>query len=97
MEDSSGEEEEGDDHSDSEGEDREVTVTEQELEGYRLFDVGILNQNMASQLACAFFYGTVQLKLAGRNESVNLLFTVRTLGAAASSHFLYVLRLVLKI
>ena len=53
MEDSSGEEEKYDDHPDSEGEDREVMVTEHELEGYYWsIDVGILNQNIASQLAC---------------------------------------------
>ena len=53
MEDSSGEEEKYDDHPDSEGEDREVMVTEHELEGYYWsIDVGILNHNIASQLAC---------------------------------------------
>ena len=52
MEDWSGEEEKDDDHSDSEGEDREKMVTKHELDGYRLIDAGILNQNTAVQLTC---------------------------------------------
>ena len=41
-----------DDHSDSEGDDREVLVTEHVFEGYWLIDVGILIQNISSQLVC---------------------------------------------
>ena len=47
MEDSSGEEGKDNDHSDSD-EDRDVIVTEHELEACRLIDVCILNQNIAS-------------------------------------------------
>ena len=53
MEDSSGEEGKDNYHSDSD-EDRDVIVTEHELKACWLIDVSILNQNIASQLACNF-------------------------------------------
>ena len=49
---SSGKDETDDEKGDSESEGEEPQVTEDQVEGFRLIDVAILNQNIASQLAC---------------------------------------------
>ena len=62
MEDWSVVEKKADDHSDADGADREVMVIKHELEVYRLIHIGIIvNQNTASQFACTFCFGTMQL------------------------------------
>lgn len=62
MKDSSDESSDETELSDSESEDNDETVIiEQELDGYRLIDIAILNQNVSSQLACTFCHGSVQL------------------------------------
>ena len=60
-----------DDHSDLEGDDREVLVTEHVFEGYRLIDVAILIQNIASQLACTLCHGTIQRFEVSRKGTVS--------------------------